>query len=205
MSVLKDRIKKVRKKIKSDPWEYDSKGRAIVEINVSDADSFISVYNEEDSVVISNETASFIDNALKGMPPKKDLHLYVNCENYTRSKEKKYKNAIVNYYVNEFADKDEKMKYNWAWAGFMLLVSFIGFMMLYLIELPGVFYAALEYMLDIGFWVLAWEAVDIMVLQQRVLRHDQKKDLKIIFATMTFNRPDDDEDDIDESLDWINK
>lgn len=195
MSVLKDRIKKIRKKIKNDPWEYDNKGRAIVEINVSDADSFMSVYSEENNVVISNETASFIDNALKGMPPKKDLHLYVNCENYTRDKEKKYKNAIINYYVNEFADKDEKMKYNWISVALMLLVSFAGFMMLYFIDFPGVFCAVVEYMLDIAFWVLAWEAVDVMVLQQRVLRHDQKKDLKIIFATMTFNRPDDDDDD----------
>lgn len=189
MTVLRDRINKVRKKIKSDPWQYDDKGRAIVEINVSDADSFMSVYNADDKEVLSNETAGFIDNAIKGVPSKSDLHLYINCENYTPDKEQKYRNAITSYYVNEFADKDEVRRDNWIYAIIMLIVSFGGFLLLYFVEMRGVF-SVLEYMLDIFFWVLAWEAVDIIALQQHILRREQKKDLKIIFATFTFNRPD---------------
>lgn len=192
MSVLRDRINRVRKKIKSDPWLYDDKGRAIVEINVSDADSFMSVYNADDKEVLSNETAGFIDNAIKGVPSEKDLHLFINCENYTPDKEQKYRNAITNYYINEFADKDELRRSNWLWASIMLLVSFVGFLVLYLVESTGVL-SVVEYMLDIFFWVLAWEAVDIIVLQQRVLRREQKKDLKLIFATFTFNRPEDEQ------------
>ena len=76
MSILRNRIKRVRKRINSDPWEYDKKGRAIVEINVSDADSLMSVYDSDGKEVLSNETANFIDNAIKGIPPKKELHLY---------------------------------------------------------------------------------------------------------------------------------
>ncbi|MBE5739015.1 MAG: hypothetical protein E7354_04750 [Clostridiales bacterium] len=196
MSILRNRIKRVRKRINSDPWEYDKKGRAIVEINVSDADSLMSVYDSDGKEVLSNETANFIDNAIKGIPPKKELHLYVACESYTKDKEQLYRNAIINYYVNEFADKDEKMKSNWIWSSILLIVAFLGFGILYALDLGGVMYTV-SYLLDIGFWVLAWEAVDIMVLQQRELRHEQKKDLKIIFSTITFNRleiPEEDEE-----------
>ena len=187
MSILRNRLKRVRKRINSDPWEYDKNGRAIVEVNVYEADSLMSVYDSEGKEVLSKETAEFIDNAIKGLPRKKDIHLYIACEDYNKKKEQEYRNAIVNYYVNEFADKDIKMRSNWIWSIVLLLISFAGFALLHLLHLDDVLYT-LSYLLDIGFWVLAWEAVDIMVLQQRELRDEQKKDLKIIFSTITFNR-----------------
>ena len=187
MSILRNRIKRVRKRINSDPWEYDKNGRAIVEINVYDAEALMSNFDSEGKEVLSKESAEFIDNAIKGIPRKKDIHLYVACEDYNKKKEQEYRNAIVNYYVNEFADKDIKLRSNWIWSTMLLLISFLGFALLHLLHLDEVLYT-LSYLLDIGFWVLAWESVDIMVLQQRELRDEQKKDLKIIFSTITFNK-----------------
>lgn len=187
MSILRNRIKRVRKRINSDPWEYDKNGRAIVEINVYDAEALMSNFDSEGKEVLSKESAEFIDNAIKGLPRKKDIHLYVACEDYNKKKEQEYRNAIVNYYVNEFADKDIKLRSNWIWSSVLLLISFLGFALLHLLHLDELLYT-LSYLLDIGFWVLAWEAVDIMVLQQRELRDEQKKDLKIIFSTITFNK-----------------
>ena len=187
MSILRNRIKRVRKRINSDPWEYDKNGRAIVEINVYDAEVLMSNFDSEGKEVLSKESAEFIDNAVKGIPRKKDIHLYVACQDYNKKKEQEYRNAIVNYYVNEFADKDIKLRSNWIWSTMLLLISFLGFALLHLLHLDEVLYM-LSYLLDIGFWVLAWESVDIMVLQQRELRDEQKKDLKIIFSTITFNK-----------------
>lgn len=193
MSILRNRIKRVRKRINNDPWEYDKNGRAIVEINVYDAEALMSNFDSEGKEVLSKESAEFIDNAIKGLPRKKDIHLYVACEDYNKKKEQEYRNAIVNYYVNEFADKDIKLRSNWFWAIVLLLISFAGFALLHLLHLDEILYT-LSYLLDIGFWVLAWEAVDIMVLQQRELRDEQKKDLKIIFSTITFNKLEYEED-----------
>ena len=187
MSILRNRIKRVRKRINSDPWEYDKNGRAIVEINVYDAEVLMSNFDSEGKEVLSKESAEFIDNAVKGLPRNKDIHLYVACQDYNKKKEQEYRNAIVNYYVNEFADKDIKLRSNWIWSTMLLLISFLGFALLHLLHLDEVLYT-LSYLLDIGFWVLAWESVDIMVLQQRELRDEQKKDLKIIFSTITFNK-----------------
>ena len=193
MSILRNRIKRVRKRINNDPWEYDKNGRAIVEINVYDAEALMSNFDSEGKEVLSKESAEFIDNAIKGLPRKKDIHLYVACEDYNKKKEQEYRNAIVNYYVNEFADKDIKLRSNWFWAIVLLLISFAGFAIMHLLRLDEVLYT-ISYLLDIGFWVLAWEAVDIMVLQQRELRDEQKKDLKIIFSTITFNKLEYEED-----------
>ena len=187
MSILRNRIKRVRKRINNDPWEYDKNGRAIVEINVYDAEALMSNFDSEGKEVLSKESAEFIDNAIKGIPRKKDIHLYVACEDYNKKKEQEYRNAIVNYYVNEFADKDIKLRSNWIWSIVLLLISFAGFAIMHLLHLDEVLYT-ISYLLDIGFWVLAWESVDIMVLQQRELRDEQKKDLKIIFSTITFNK-----------------
>lgn len=187
MSILRNRIKRVRKRINSDPWEYDKNGRAIVEINVYDAEVLMSNFDSEGKEVLSKESAEFIDNAVKGLPRNKDIHLYVACQDYNKKKEQEYRNAIVNYYVNEFADKDIKLRSNWIWAAVLLVIAFAGFALLHLLHLDEVLYT-LSYLLDIGFWVLAWEAVDIIVLQQRELRDEQKKDLKIIFSTITFNK-----------------
>ena len=74
MSILRNRIKRVRKRINSDPWEYDKNGRAIVEINVYDAEALMSNFDSEGKEVLSKESAEFIDNAIKGIPRKKDIH-----------------------------------------------------------------------------------------------------------------------------------
>jgi hypothetical protein len=50
---------------------------------VSDADSLMSVYDSDGKEVLSNETANFIDNAIKGIPPKKELHLYQEIGHWT--------------------------------------------------------------------------------------------------------------------------
>ncbi len=197
MSILRNRIKRVRKRINNDPWEYDKNGRAIVEINVYDAEALMSNFDSEGKEVLSKESAEFIDNAIKGLPRKKDIHLYVACQDYNKKKEQEYRNAIVNYYVNEFADKDIKLRSNWFWSTILLLISFAGFALMHLLHLDEVLYT-ISYLLDIGFWVLAWEAVDIMVLQQRELRDEQKKDLKIIFSTITFNKLEYEEDSEEE-------
>ena len=62
---LREKIKKVKNKLKEDEIEEDSDGRAIVRINITDADSLLSVYNDDGKEIISSETATFIDNVTK--------------------------------------------------------------------------------------------------------------------------------------------
>ncbi len=183
---LRKRLKRVRTRIDNDDWEYDENGRAIVDISITDADSLLSVYNSDKREALSAETAHFIDNVVKTISPKKDIHLYISCEKYTKEKEQTYKNAIINYYVNEFAEKDYKMKQNWIWSITLIIMSIIGFIGLHFIQAEGI-WSVINVILDIAFWVLAWEAVDIMVFQQKLLRYDQIKDLKIIFAKISLS------------------
>lgn len=186
MSKLRERFKKIRKKIDAQDFEEDDQGRVMVNINISDVDSLMSVYDSDGREMLSEDTAKFIDNVVKGVSPKKDLHLFVSCERYTADKEDDYRAAIVNYYTNEFAEKDRQYKRNWILSAILILASIAGFVLMGLIgslEVGSVIYDLFE----IAVWVLAWEAVDILAFRQVELRFSLVRDVQIIYSTITFS------------------
>lgn len=184
---MNNRIKEVRERIKQDDFDYDSEGRAVVKINITDADSLLSVYNDDGMEIISEETARFIDNLTKPISPKKDIQLQISCDEYTADKEKVYKSAITNYYVNEFAHKDEMLMDRLRVSGVLALVSLICFALLffmYQFNVPDIACVLVE----VVSWVFAWETVDQFFLQRYFIKKKQYKELQIIYAKITFKR-----------------
>jgi hypothetical protein len=177
-------IKNVRSRIAKDTFDYDEEGRVIIEVKVADPDYLLSPYKEEQEI-ISGETATFIDNLVKSAPKDKNLHLKLYCKNYTPDKRDVYKRAVENYYVNEFADKDRQLEHNLFMAMTMFVLGVIGFALLYLMNVWGVPWIICE-LVDVAAWVFVWETVDLLMIRRVFIKLQQKKDLKIIFAKMTF-------------------
>ena len=179
-----EQIKNVRNRIAKDAFDYDSEGRVIIEVKVTDPDYLLSPY-KEDKEIISGETATFIDNLVKSAPKDKDLHLMLSCKNYTSDKQDIYKRAVENYYVNEFADKDRQLEHNLFMAMTMLLLGILGFTLLYFMNVWNAPWILCD-LVDVAAWVFIWETVDLLMIRRVYLKLQQKKDLKIIFAKMTF-------------------
>ncbi|MGN0961680.1 MAG: hypothetical protein ACI4PF_05760 [Christensenellales bacterium] len=184
---MNKRIKEVRERIAKDDFDYDEEGRAIVKINITDAECLLSPYNDDGMEIISEETANFINNLTKPIPSWKDIQLQISCEDYTQDKEQVYRNAITNYYVNEFADRDQMLKARLKISTILFLVSIISFALLYFMyqwNVPDILCSLVE----VISWVFAWETVDLFVLQRYLIKAEQHKELQIIFATITFKR-----------------
>lgn len=182
---MNKRIKEVREKIANDEFDYDEEGRAIVKINITDAESLLSVYNDDGMEIISEETANFINNITKPIPYRKDIQLQISCDEYTQDKEKVYKNAITNYYINEFAHRDYMLKARLQVSIVLFILSLACFTLLYFMgkwNVPDILYLLFE----VVSWVFAWETVDQLILQRYFIKAEQYKELQIIFAKITF-------------------
>ena len=180
----KQQIKNVRSRIAKDTFDYDEEGRVIIEVKVTDPEYLLSPYKEEQEI-ISSETATFIDNLVKSAPKDKDLHLKLSCKSYTPDKSDMYKRAIENYYVNEFSDKDRQLEHNLFMAIIMLILGVVGFSLLYFLDVWGAPWIICD-LVDVAAWVFVWETVDLLMIRRVYIKLQQKKDLKIIFAKMTF-------------------
>ena len=181
MKDYKEKVKTVREKIAKDVFDEDSKGRSVIKVNVADDDSILAKYNDDGREIISEDMAEFVNNLVKSVPHNKDIVLDVKCHNYTKEKEKRYKNAIVNYYMNEFADKDAKIKNNSVISLLLFIIGVVGFIGLYLLRLVDAYWL-LQDIVEVTSWVFLWETVDVFFLNRGILKWKQKRYLKIIFA-----------------------
>lgn len=184
---IRKRTKAIRERIKKDEFDVDEDGRTLVKINITDADNLLSVYNDDGMQIISEETANFINNITKPIPYKNEIHLQISCDKFTKDKEKQYKDAITNYYVNEFAHRDVKLKRNMTNSIWLLSIGIVLFVLLYFMEMwnaPNILYLLCE----VVSWVFVWEAVDLLWIRSHEIKLIQYKELQIIFAKITFNK-----------------
>ena len=67
---------KNKKLIKKD-CKLDEEGRCLIEIAIKDRSEVLSPYVINGQETINSEFASALDNAVKSIPPKKDIHLNI--------------------------------------------------------------------------------------------------------------------------------
>ena len=180
-------IKEIREKIKKKESANEDKDTVTVHLNVSDSDVILSDYNAEGKEIISGDMATFIDNVTKPIKPKQKIHLKINCNNHSEKNESIFRTAIRNYYVNEFADLDRKLRNNTIMSIIMLCAGLIGFTILWLLSMvntPFILYTLVE----VASWVFIWELVDLLCLQRYFIKYKLYKKANIIYAKISFNK-----------------
>jgi len=187
MSSYRDKVKKLREDIEKDVFEEDDKGRSVININVAETDCILSKFNDDGMEIISPDMADFVNNLVKSVPIKKDVVLKIKCKDYSENKEKRYKKAIKNYYINEFADKDAKLKNNAIISLILFLVGVVGFAGLYLLKTFDAYWL-IQDIVEVASWVFLWETVDVFFLNRGILKWKQKRDLKIIYAEIIIEK-----------------
>ncbi len=185
MKDLRKRFKKIRQTVKDDKFELDDEGREIVDITISDSENLLSIYNPDGKKIISTEMANVIDNSTKSTSINKDIHLRFSCNSNSPAKEDIYKQAIKNYYLNEFADKERRLHNNFLITIFVFVMAVLFLALFFILEKVNCPWY-LNYFIEIVAWVFAWETVDLIFFQRQLIRYEQRKDLQIIYAHITF-------------------
>ena len=185
MKDLQKRFKKIRQTVKDDKFDLDDEGREIVDITISDSENLLSIYNPDGKKIISTEMANVIDNSTKSTSINKDIHLRFSCNSNSSEKEDIYKQAIKNYYLNEFADKERRLHNNFLITIFVFVMAVLFLALFFILEKVNCPWY-LNYFIEIVAWVFAWETVDLIFFQRQLIRYEQRKDLQIIYAHITF-------------------
>lgn len=158
---------------------------ATISININDSSEIISPYAENNKPVISGEFASFLENSVKDIPANKSLKIEIisnNCDLQATS------TAITNYYYNEFADSQRKLKHNFIASVLLFIVGIIALsatIILTALDTPLIISGTI----DILAWVLLWEAFDLFFLRRVELRHSERRQMNFITAKISLIKP----------------
>ena len=155
-------------------YKRDEDGRVIIQMNVTNDGNFVSEFSENATPVISTEIAEFIENETSAVSPNEELTLQIYNDCIDEQEEKIYTAAIKEYYMEKYIASEQESKRN------RIAVLLLG--------LAGIFVLLAEFLfdfrvgnplwtsvIDIVAWVLLWEAVDIGVLEAKVLSIKKKR------------------------------
>ncbi|MBE6543966.1 MAG: hypothetical protein E7675_06155 [Ruminococcaceae bacterium] len=149
--------REVEYKLQGRTVKRDEEGNVIINMTVKNDEGFLSPFSENNSYVISEEVADFIENSTKEALPKDRYTLYIYSNCIDEEEKEVYKKAINEYYTKEYiAIKREIKRSRMA----VLIMGLIGVMFLALaLALDYNGFAIWTEVVDIAAWVFLWEAV----------------------------------------------
>ncbi len=163
---------KVRALEREEKQAYDNEGRAIIRLTVLDDKGFLSAYGEDNDILISSETAEFLEHSTKAIHYNKSLALQIYSDVIDDREKMLYERGIRNYYENSFMAHQKELKHNFWTTMFLALIGILYFAILIVISFFVDFDIVLE-ALSIAGWVFLWEAVDIFFFQRPKIKHKQ--------------------------------
>lgn len=184
--ILRKQLKDKEKELaKEERQIYDQEGRAVINVNVLDDSGFLSPYGEDNDVLISSETAAFLEHSIRPVNHKKDLSLIIKS-NVIDDKEKGvFAKGIKNYYENTFLELQQKLKTNLFATLLLMLAGFVWFAVVIVLSLFFTYDMILE-MISIAGWVFLWEAVDLFFLQRPQIKRKQYRAFALMNAKLKF-------------------
>lgn len=152
----------------------DEEGRVVIQMNVKYDGNFLSEFSENATPVISSEVAEFIENETNAVVPNEEFTLQIYNDCIDEQEEVTYKAAIKEYYMQKYIANEQEIKRN-RFAVFWLGLAGILVLAAEIIFDRYIGNAIWTSVIDIIAWVLLWEAVDIGVLETRVMSIKRKR------------------------------
>lgn len=168
-----------RRKSQEKQYQRDADNRIIVDMKVKDDTDFLSVFSSNDTPVIDNEVAEFLENSTHAIPPKEQLTLIIKSDCIDEQEQEIYQTAIREYYTERYRAAESELKRH----------NFITFCLAVLGVIVLAFAVFLDYktgsviwaeVVDIAAWVFLWEAVDIKFFKTRELKLQMQRYLAFI-------------------------
>lgn len=166
--------KESNRQMKARKYKRDGDGRIVVQMNVNDDSNFLSEFSENATPVISTEVAEFIENKTNAVPPNEEftLQIFSNC--IDEEEKVLYRAAFKEYYMERYIANEREIKRN-RFAVLLLGIAGIFVLLAEFICDSRIGNPIWTSVIDIVAWVLLWEAVDIGVLEARVLSIKRKR------------------------------
>ena len=156
----------------------DENGRAVINMTVKNDDNFLSVFSTTDTPTVSSEVAEFIESRTENILPHESLALHIHSDCIDGYEEELYRKGISEYYLEKYVSNMYALKKN---RFIVALLSILGILILSLSVYIGYRFEAPLWteVIDIVAWVFIWEAVDIGVFQNKVLRQNHLRYLNL--------------------------
>lgn len=149
--------------------ERDADGRAVIHMTVNDDDEFLSVFSANDTPVISEDVAEFLENSTASLLPRQPLTLRIHSGCIDEKEQELYGKSIKEYYAGKYISQKWQLRKNAFIVGTLTLLGILILAIAVFLEyrFESVIWAEV---LDIAAWVLLWEAVDISAFKNRGIR-----------------------------------
>lgn len=165
--------------------ELDEEGNAVINLAVEDKKSIISSFKVDDKFAINNEFASLLDNCIKRIPPKNNIHLKIKCKNINEEEKRNCAEAIRYYYLNMAYDNERLLKINFGKFIFLVIFSILSFALLFVTHFFNINWIVTE-VVEIVTWVFTWGAVEIFAFERSKLRLQKQRNLSLNDCKITF-------------------
>lgn len=179
---LKEKAKELQKE---DKQIYDEEGRAVINMTVLDDNEFLSPYGEEKDIVISRETAAFLEHSTRTIHHNRDLTLVISSNVIDEKEKVLYKKGIHNYFENSFLALQKDLKRNLLTSTIFALIGVLYFAVLIVISLFVDYDLILE-MLSIAGWVFLWEAVELFFIDRTEMKNRQYRAYAFLNAKIIY-------------------
>lgn len=177
-NVLKDVLK--------DCDERDENNRRIIRLNISDDSNFLSPFSVKGNLLISSETAEFLNLNIKHNLKDSGVKLILYGNTIDETEKEVYKAAIKNYYQVEYTETMRELQRNLLCSIIMFLFSACIFALAVILEATTQANAVILNMIDVFAWVFTWEAVDLIFFQRPKLHKEQNRNIAAINADIVF-------------------
>ena len=164
----------------------DEKGNFIIDMMILDDDSFISPFCGN-APVISSDAATYLDNAIKNVPPKFGVSLRITSDVISKEKEEIHIESIRNYYRNEQKQLIRELVSNKMSAFVMFVIGLFVIATMIVLSLTDTSEIWITVLEIIG-WVFVWESVDAFFIERSKLKRDLLRANQFINAEVVFKK-----------------
>ena len=179
------KLRELRKEAREIEAEYDRAGKELIRMQVKEDSGFLSPYCLQGEPVVSSEVSDFLDNVVKRLPLRAELHIEIDGDTIDEQERTEYAAAIRNHYRSQVIDTGIKLKRNAVTSLIMAIIAVAILTVYVALELYSADYVLLE-IIDIAAWVFMWEAVDLFFLERRAIKLEQLRDCRLYSAEVTF-------------------
>ena len=88
------KLRELRKEAREIEAEYDRAGKELIRMQVKEDSGFLSPYCLQGEPVVSSEVSDFLDNAVKRLPLRAELHIEIEGDTIDEQERTEYAAAI---------------------------------------------------------------------------------------------------------------
>ncbi len=142
---------------------YDSSGRAVVNMVVTEGDNLLDTYSDIDGIDIDSSVATYILDHSSQYPSRQAIMLNIISSHLDSSSIQLYQSAIARYFSRQWYVATRSVARHTVTALLLAIAGIIGFALL-AVARNGDWHELVIMFVEIFVWVCWWECVDVLFI-----------------------------------------